>query len=127
MSMQARTGTRSVTSASMRCVGWKDIGIIDEVVRVLRYEVLLAIEHKSVTGFTSESELIRLLEEEIPVEQDVDMASLSEKALLGSSWMPASRSRASREAVADRKCTRFLKAKRSDRQLTVPPRRTTGG
>jgi hypothetical protein len=111
----------------MRCVGWKDIGIIDEVVRVLRYEVLLAIEHKSVTGFTSESELIRLLEEEIPVEQDVDMASLSEKALLGSSWMPASRSRASREAVADRKCTRFLKAKRSDRQLTVPPRRTTGG
>ena len=99
----------------------EDIGIIDEVVRVLRYEVLVAQEHKAVTGFKSEDDLSRLLDEEYLSEHDVDMASLSEgvvRKLLDAGVTEPGFA----QAVADLKYTDYLKMKRSDRQLTVPPK-----
>jgi hypothetical protein len=99
----------------------EDVGIIDEVVRVLRYEVLSATGHKAVTGFTSENDLAQLLDEEYLAAQDVDMATLAEgvvRKLLDTGVTEPGLA----QAVADRKYSDFLKAKRSDRQLTVPPK-----
>jgi hypothetical protein len=99
----------------------EEIGIIDEVVRVLRYEVLVASGHAAVAGFASEEELVHLLKEDYLSDHDVDLAVLEDgvtrKLVDAGVTEPGLAT-----AVAQRKYTDYLKAKRSDRQLTVPPK-----
>src|SRR5579884_149235 len=56
----------------------EETGIIDEVVKVLRYEVLAEASHPAVAGFTSEEELVNLLDEGYLTDHDVDLASLED-------------------------------------------------
>lgn len=99
----------------------EEVGVIDEVVKVLRYEVLAATGHPAVAGFESEEELGKLLDDNYLSDHDVDLAGLEDgvagKLVDGGVTEPGLAA-----AVARRKYTDYLKAKRSDRQLTVPPK-----
>lgn len=99
----------------------EETGIIDEVVKVMRYEVLAEASHPAVAGFTSEEELVNPLDEGYLTDHDVDSASLEDgvtrKLVDAGVTEPGLAT-----AVAQRKYTDFLKSKRSDRQLTVPPK-----
>lgn len=99
----------------------EDIGIIDEVVKVLRYEVLAEANHAAIADFTSEEQLERLLDESYLSEHNVDLAALEDGVTrkLANAGVTEPGLGA---AVAQRKYTDYLKAKRSDRQLTVPPK-----
>lgn len=99
----------------------EDVGIVDEVVKVLRYEVLSGQKHEAVANFESEADLVNLLDDEFLAEHDVDLAGMAEgvvRKLLDAGVTEPGLA----QAVADRKYTDFLKAKRADRQLTVPPK-----
>src|SRR5262249_22081855 len=56
----------------------EEIGIIDEVVKVLRYEVLAETAHQAVAEFASEVDLVKLLDEDYLSDHEVDLAALED-------------------------------------------------
>lgn len=94
-------------------------GLIDEVVRVLRYEILTESNPTIVASFSSAEDLNTLTDDQWLKDKLVDLATLNEKVagrLISFNVDPDLA-----HAVAERRFTSYLKSLRSDRQLTLPP------
>lgn len=95
-------------------------GLIDEVVGVLRYETLEESNPAILTSFSSVEDLKKLTDDQWLKDKFIDLATLNEKVagkLISFNVDPDLA-----YAVAERRFTAYLKSRRSDRQLTLPPK-----
>jgi hypothetical protein len=94
-------------------------GILDEVVRILRYESLLEMNPDMASSIKTQEDLNKVLDDGWLSENGVDLAILGEKVnakLIQEGVEPDVA-----HAVSERRFIEYLKSFRSDRQLKLPP------
>jgi len=94
-------------------------GILDEVVRILRYQSLIEMNSNLASSIKTQEDLNKVLDEKWLSENAVDLAVLGEKVNAKLTQEGVEPDVAN--AISERRFTEYLKSFRSDRQLTLPP------
>jgi hypothetical protein len=94
-------------------------GLVNEVLKVLRYESLKELSPSIVSSFSSEADLEKLMDTVWLSNNSIDLAALNEKVAAKLMGFGIDLNLA--QAVSEGRFLDYLKSFRSDRQLTLPP------